>query len=134
MNLRSSGNNSEVVADSLLESRVLKAETKSDYNENDDLIPAHSRNTIPPVAASTDSLIWIAKRVGPLITAKRLIRCLLAGLTICYEVSHFASLFGSFSSFLQVILLLFIFISFQICLISGGCATLSSFLIGTSCQ
>ncbi|VDP85907.1 unnamed protein product [Echinostoma caproni] len=51
----------------------------NDTDSNQDAPTSH--NTIPPVAACTDSLIWIAKRVGPLITAKTLIRYLLAGLT-----------------------------------------------------
>ncbi|THD25451.1 putative inactive serine/threonine-protein kinase lvsG [Fasciola hepatica] len=88
--IQSPANSAGVIVDSLVDSEDPETETKDKDNDDADPIPSdmtHSFNTIPPMAASTDSLIWIAKRVGPLITGKWLIRYLLAGLTVCYEES-----------------------------------------------
>ncbi|CAL8102148.1 unnamed protein product [Calicophoron daubneyi] len=51
-----------------------------------------NNSAIPPAAASTDSIIWLAKRIGPLQTARRLVKYLLATLITCYEESSIQDL------------------------------------------
>ncbi|KAA3674262.1 uncharacterized protein DEA37_0003826 [Paragonimus westermani] len=40
---------------------------------------------VSPVATSIDSLFWLAKRIGPLLSARHIVPSLLAALVICYE-------------------------------------------------
>ncbi|KAF7233022.1 hypothetical protein EG68_08787 [Paragonimus skrjabini miyazakii] len=41
---------------------------------------------VSPVATSMDSLSWLAKRIGPLLSARYIVPSLLATLVVCYEV------------------------------------------------
>ncbi|CAH8487059.1 unnamed protein product [Heterobilharzia americana] len=42
-------------------------------------------SSIPPITAAMDSLNWFAKRVGPVMTDKYIVKYLLTTLTLCYE-------------------------------------------------
>ncbi|KAF5401222.1 hypothetical protein PHET_04763, partial [Paragonimus heterotremus] len=41
---------------------------------------------VSPVATSMDSLLWLTKRIGPLLSARYIVPSLLAALVVCYEV------------------------------------------------
>ncbi|CAH8443535.1 unnamed protein product [Schistosoma turkestanicum] len=50
----------------------------------------HSSNysnisSIPPITAAMDSLDWLARRIGPVMTNKYIVKYLLTTLTLCYE-------------------------------------------------
>ncbi|VDQ04097.1 unnamed protein product [Trichobilharzia regenti] len=49
---------------------------------------AASISCIPPITAAMDSLNWLAKRVGPVMTNKYIVKYLLGTLTLCYEISN----------------------------------------------
>ncbi|GAA50868.1 probable inactive serine/threonine-protein kinase lvsG, partial [Clonorchis sinensis] len=45
-----------------------------------------SRNSfVPPVAVATDSVIWLARRIGPILTAKHVVSHLLAAIAVAYS-------------------------------------------------
>ncbi|KAH8853532.1 WD repeat-containing protein 81 [Schistosoma japonicum] len=67
-------------------------------------------NNIPPVTAAMDSLDWLARRVGPVITIKYIVKYLLSTLILCYEgksqlsvnTDNMASFERCFQFYLQV--------------------------------
>ncbi|CAH8484296.1 unnamed protein product [Schistosoma rodhaini] len=77
--------------DSLTEDKCVCGEPKkvifsNNTSSNDTNISNCSNmNSIPPITAAMDSLDWLARRIGPVMTIKYIVKYLLTTLTLCYE-------------------------------------------------
>ncbi|KAK4472489.1 hypothetical protein MN116_003737 [Schistosoma mekongi] len=73
----------DVTEDKPEQKKVSSSDSTSVINSNSSNFS--NVNNIPPVTAAMDSLDWLARRIGPVMTIKYIIKYLLSTLILCYE-------------------------------------------------
>ncbi|VDP86802.1 unnamed protein product [Schistosoma mattheei] len=59
---------------------------KTSLNNSNSSSNCSNISSIPPITAAMDSLDWLSRRIGPVMTIKYIVKYLLTTLTLCYEV------------------------------------------------
>ncbi|CAH8446385.1 unnamed protein product [Schistosoma intercalatum] len=85
-------NVSQLLHDSLTEDKSVCGEpkkvsfsNKTSFNNRNSSSNCSNISSIPPITAAMDSLDWLSRRIGPVMTIKYIVKYLLTTLTLCYE-------------------------------------------------